>query len=103
MDEKPYSDIEDREDTLVEDRLVPLYWVIMHNDPVTTMEFVVMILIRAFGLGADKAEELTMDIHHTGLSRVALMPLERAEFKVEQVHRAARAQGFPLTCTVEPD
>ena len=103
MIEKPAGDYDSREGTQVEDRLVPLYWVIMHNDPKTTMDFVVMILMRMFGHDADEAERLMLEIHNTGLSRVALMPLERAEFKVEQVHSAARAQGFPLTCTMEPD
>ncbi|MDH5477483.1 MAG: ATP-dependent Clp protease adaptor ClpS [Nitrospinota bacterium] len=103
MVEKPLADIDSREDTLVDQRQEPLYWVIMHNDPVTTMDFVVMILMRTFGHAMDKAQELMLEIHHTGSSRVALLPLAMAKFKVGRVHMAARAHGFPLTCSVEPD
>lgn len=89
--------------TIEEQKLAPLYWVVMHDDPVTTMEFVVDILIKNFGLEKLRAETVMLSIHHTGLERVALMPLERAEFKVETVHKEARANGFPLTCTIEPE
>lgn len=80
----------------------PLYWVVMHNDPVTTMEFVVDALVGIFGFDHTEAERVMLSIHNNGLERIALMPLERAEFKVEQTHRRARANGFPLTCTIEP-
>ncbi|MBI4828831.1 MAG: ATP-dependent Clp protease adaptor ClpS [Nitrospinae bacterium] len=88
--------------TAGQDALGPLYWVVMHNDPVTTMDFVVMVLMKVFQLDYGKAVERMYRIHHNGLEYIELLPLERAEFKVEMVHRAARAQNFPLTCTVEP-
>ncbi len=83
--------------------LAPLYWVVMHNDPVTTMDFVVDILKNVFTIDYDSAVDMMYRIHCDGLEHIALMPLERAEFKVETVHRAARAEGFPLTCTIELD
>ena len=91
------------EETSARDKLVPQYWVIMHNDPVTTMDFVVSILMRVLGHDIKTAVNLMLSIHHGGMERVALMPLERAEFKVEAIHTSARAHGFPLTCTIEPD
>ncbi|MDH4182964.1 MAG: ATP-dependent Clp protease adaptor ClpS [Nitrospinota bacterium] len=101
--EKPVFVENIRGETLTDERLIPLYWVIMHNDPVTTMDFVVKVLMNIFGHGLGKAQDLMLEIHHTGSSPVALMPLERAEFKVEMVHQSARARGFPLTCTLEAD
>ena len=98
-DSEKYPDIETEE----RDGLVPLYWVVMHNDPVTTMDFVVLVLMQIFGYDPANAEETMYRIHHNGLEKIALMPLERAEFKVSAVHRAARASGFPLTCTIEPE
>ncbi len=89
------------DETSIDEGLGPLYWVVMHNDPVTTMDFVVQVLVEVFGIASVKAVELMYNIHNNGLEHVALLPLERAEFKVESVHRAARAQGYPLTCTVE--
>lgn len=67
------------------------------------MEFVVDILMNSFGFDKNRALEAMYRIHYDGLERIVLMPLERAEFKVESVHRLARAQGFPLTCTLEPE
>lgn len=90
-------------ETSTRESLAPLYWVVMHNDPITTMEFVVEILVTMYGLGQERAVEVMLAIHNHGLERVALMPLERAEFKVQATHKAARARGFPLTCTIEAE
>jgi ATP-dependent Clp protease adaptor protein ClpS len=70
------------DETATRESLAPLYWVVMHNDPVTTMEFVVEIIIAMYGLGQERAVEVMLAIHNNGLEKVALMPLERAEFKV---------------------
>ncbi len=83
--------------------LAPMYWVVMHDDPITTMDFVVEMLTRVFGYDAERAVEVMYQIHTTGCAKIGLMPLERAEFKVEMVHTSARAHGFPLTCTIESD
>jgi len=100
--EKPLASPGAGEQTAGQETLGPLYWVVMHNDPVTTMDFVVMVLMKVFQLDYGKAVKLMYRVHHNGLEYVELLPLERAEFKVEMVHRAARAQNFPLTCTIEP-
>lgn len=81
---------------------LPQYNVIMWNDETTTMEFVVRVLVNLFNKSYETAEELMYEIHHKGSSRVATMPLEQAEFKVEQVHMAASMEQFPFTCTIEP-
>jgi len=100
---KTALDTETLYETREREQLAPLYWVVMHNDPITTMDFVVEILMKSFGLNFNVAEDLMFRIHYTGLAKISLMPLERAEFKVETVHRTARANGFPLTCTIEQD
>jgi ATP-dependent Clp protease adaptor protein ClpS len=82
---------------------LPLYKVIMWNDNVTTMEFVVRMLIKVFGKDYAMAEKLMYEIHYTGCAVVAAFPLEVAEFKVQQVHNAASMEEFPLTCTIEPE
>lgn len=101
--EQPYSVKEPWYDSLVRDSLAPLHWVVMHNDPITTMDFVVDTLVKEFGMDQDAAMEAMYRIHYTGLDKVAIMPLERAEFKVENIRRTARMLGFPLTCTIETD
>lgn len=105
MDRKktPYAKPLAGHKTREKDQLAPLYWVVMHNDPVTTMDFVVNILIKVFGIDYNGAVDIMYNIHHDGLEYITLMPLERAEMKVERVHTDARSQNYPLTCTIEPE
>ena len=42
-----------------------------------------------------------MEIHNNGNVIVAVMPLEPAEFKVDQVHTRAKASGFPLQRAIQ--
>jgi ATP-dependent Clp protease adaptor protein ClpS len=84
-------------------RLAPRYRVLVHNDPVTTMEFVVKVLRSVFGLEQEQAFQVMMDAHRTGVALVAVLPLEQAEFKVERAHSMARAAKYPLTFTYEPE
>ena len=95
-------DIQVDEEDLTRVDYLPLYKVIMWNDDTTTMEFVVRILIRVFGTDFETAERLMYEVHHMGSAVVATLPLEIAEFKVQQVHTAAAMEDFPLTCTIEP-
>lgn len=43
-----------------------LYKVIMHNDDVTTMEFVVQVLVDVFHKSIEDASEIMMKIHTQG-------------------------------------
>ena len=80
---------------------LPLYKVIMWDDNVTTMEFVVRILMSIFGKDIQTSEQLMLEVHYNGQAVADTMPLERAEFKVEQVHKAAILEEFPFKCTIE--
>lgn len=80
---------------------LPQYKIIMWNDEITTMEFVVRVLVNLFHKNYETAEGLMYEIHQIGSSHVATMPLEQAEFKVDQVHMAASMEQFPFTCTIE--
>ena len=80
---------------------LPIYKIIMWDDNVTTMEFVIRVLITLLGKEYSTAEKLMYEIHLKGAATVATMPLEQAEFKVEQIHRAASIEEFPFTCTIE--
>ena len=81
---------------------LPLYKVIMWDDDVTTMEFVIRILTNLFRKDYTTAEKLMYEIHFKGAAHVETLPLEQAEFKVEQVHSAAALEQFPFRCTIEP-
>ena len=79
------------------------YKVLMHNDDKTPMNFVTMVLMRFYQKKGKEAETLMIEIHETGLGLAGVYPYESAEFRVDQTHSAARAAGFPLTCTIEPE
>jgi ATP-dependent Clp protease adaptor protein ClpS len=81
---------------------LPLYKVIMWDDDVTTMEFVIRMLTNLFRKDYTTAEKLMYEIHFKGAAHVETLPLEQAEFKVEQVHSAAALEHFPFRCTIEP-
>ena len=83
--------------------LAPRYRVLIHNDDVTTMAFVVRVLRTVFALDFAQSWKVMMEAHTQGVSLVAVLPLEQAEFKVEKAHSMARTAKYPLTFTYEPD
>src|SRR5262245_21534834 len=86
----------------------PPYAVVLHNDDVNTMEFVIAVLRFVFGYPVERCVELMLEAHEKGRSPVWVGPLEVAELKADQIHscgpdptrRDAGAQ--PLGVTVEP-
>ncbi|MHB8482888.1 MAG: ATP-dependent Clp protease adaptor ClpS, partial [Nitrospiria bacterium] len=46
---------------------------------------------------------LMLKVHHTGSAHVATLPREQAEFRQGQVHEAAKKEGFPFRCVIEPE
>ncbi|MCK6470711.1 MAG: ATP-dependent Clp protease adaptor ClpS [Planctomycetes bacterium] len=84
-------------------RLAPRYRVLVHNDDVTTMEFVVKVLIEVFGLNAERAMKVMAEAHFKNVALVTVLPLEEAEFRVEKAHAMARGAMYPLTFSYEPE
>lgn len=79
------------------------YKVLMHNDDYTTMEFVIDVLMGIFRKTEAEAVRLMHAIHERGLAVCGIYTLEIAETKVEQVVAYARANEFPLRCTMEEE
>ena len=90
LTELPDSDEEVREP--------PRFVVLMHNDHYTTMEFVVSVLESVFYKSPSEATRIMLAIHRHGAGRCGVYTREVAEMKVEQVHRMARENEFPLRC-----
>ncbi len=82
--------------------LAPRWKVMLLNDDVTTVEFVISLLMKVFQKQREEAVRLTWEIHYTGSALVTVTTLERAELYVEQVRSLARPRGYPLTATLEP-
>ena len=83
-------------------RQAPRYRVLFHNDEITTMEFVIMVLQRYFGHDLTSATTIMLEIHNKGVGQAGLYPLEIAELKRDQTVSAARPH-YPLTVTLEPE
>lgn len=77
--------------------------VLLHNDDYTSMEFVVEILQEIFHKNNAEATRIMLSVHEKGLGRCGVYTAEIAEAKVRRVTQKARAAGFPLRCTMEPE
>jgi ATP-dependent Clp protease adaptor protein ClpS len=79
------------------------YRVIIENDDVTPMDFVVMVLRVFFGLAFQRAMGVMLTAHTEGRALVAVLPYEEAQERVYNAHHTAREAGYPLTFYLEPD
>ncbi|QNJ15129.1 ATP-dependent Clp protease adaptor protein ClpS [Synechococcus sp. A18-46.1] len=76
----------------------PRYKVLLHNDPVNTMEYVVNTLRQVVPqLSEQDAMAVMIEAHNTGVGLVIVCDLEPAEFYCETL----KAKG--LTSTIEPE
>jgi ATP-dependent Clp protease adaptor protein ClpS len=78
-----------------------LFKVIFLNDDVTTMEFVVAVLVDLFSHTEQSAIQLTETIHIEGSAVVAVLPYEIAEQKALEATLMARNNNFPLNIKIE--
>jgi ATP-dependent Clp protease adaptor protein ClpS len=77
--------------------------VLLINDDYTTMDFVVEVLESIFNKPPAEAYRIMMLVHTQGKGLCGLYPHEIAETKVASVIEHARAAGFPLLATMEPE
>lgn len=80
-----------------------MYKVILVNDDFTTMDFVVAILESIFKKSPAEAVQIMLQVHNRGRGVCGVYAKQIAEAKVEQVHRKARSEGFPLRCVFEEE
>jgi ATP-dependent Clp protease adaptor protein ClpS len=71
--------------------------VIVWNDPVNLMSYVVFVFQKLFGYSKEKATKLMLDVHHKGKAAVSFGNREKAEIDVSRLH----AHG--LWATMERD
>ena len=90
-------------DVEAEESLAPLWRVVCHDDPVTTMDFVVTVLTCVFRQPVPRAVEVMYRVHFTGAALVGLWPEDAARRKVDRAHLMARAACYPLTFSMEAD
>ena len=78
-----------------------MYKVLLHNDDYTTMEFVVSVLQHVFHRSESDALQIMLHVHKNGIGVAGVYTREVAESRVAQVEALARAEEFPLRCSME--
>ena len=77
--------------------------VVVCNDDVTPVEFVISMLIAVFRHNDKSALELTLKIHNSGSAVAGIFNYEVAEQKALDATNLARSSGYPLIIKVEPE
>lgn len=73
-------------------------WVVLvWNDPINLMSYVVFVLQKLFGYSTEKATELMLDVHHKGRAAVSNGTREKAELDVFRLHE------YGLWATMQKD
>jgi len=60
--------------------------VVVWNDPVNLMSYVVYVFQKLFGYSREKATKLMLDVHHKGKAAVSSGTREKAETDVSRLH-----------------
>lgn len=81
----------------------PLYRVIIHNDDVTPMDFVMHILVSIFYLDGLHALQVMYTAHYQGSAYVQTLPKPEAQKRINLAHTSARLHGYPLRFTMQPE
>lgn len=90
--------VADRESDLGEDTDQDVPWVVLvWNDPINLMEYVVFVFKKLFGYSTEKATALMLDVHHKGRAAVSTGSREKAELDVFRLHE------FGLWATMQKD
>ena len=60
--------------------------VVVWNDPVNLMSYVVWVFRKLFGHSQEEATRLMLQVHHQGRAIVSSGPLEKAELDCHRLH-----------------
>lgn len=82
--------------TATHEALDPLWDVVVWDDPINLMSYVVLVFRRVLGHPLERARRLMLQVHHEGRAIVATERLELAE------HHLAQLQAHGLRTTIEP-
>lgn len=77
------------------------YKVVIHNDNVTPMEFVIQLLVEVFNKSIDDAHDLTLAVHENGKAAAGFYSYEVAEQKLNECEVICSYHGHPLKITIE--
>lgn len=103
METRATPEIEITEDRQQETAYEPMFRVIIHNDDVTPMDFVVHVLRGIFMLLLPDAVKVMYITHYRGEAVVQILPKNEAEKRINKAHFAAGLEGYPLHFSKEPE
>ena len=90
------------DEKIVQDNKIPgKYNVVMLNDDVTPIEWVINILKSVFKHTDSNSEQITLKIHNEGSAVVGTYHYEIAEQKAIETTNLSRDQGFPLQVRID--
>jgi len=82
----------------------PKRWkVILLNDDVTPMEFVIAVLTEIFRHSPDTARDVMLQVHETGSGVAGIYSFEIAEAKAVEATNLARTNNHPLQIKLEEE
>lgn len=87
--------------TAVEIKKPSTYVVVMFNDDITTMEFVVQVLKTVFNKTEQEATSIMLEVHNYGMAVLGLYTYDIATTKKIIVDQMSHEKGFPLKLTID--
>jgi ATP-dependent Clp protease adaptor protein ClpS len=84
-------------------QLEPSYRVIIHNDDITPMDFVIHVLKGIFFVLEPDAVGIMLTAHFEGMAYVQSLPKSEAQARIGKAHFAAGLEGYPLHFSIEPE
>ena len=86
-------ELDERTEEKVKDAFEKSWNVIVWNDPVNLMSYVVFVFMRVLAFTKEKATKHMLEVHHQGKSIVATETREKAEL----YHQQIQAHGLNVT------
>lgn len=77
------------------------YYIVMHNDDTTPLDFVIELLVGLYRHDEQTAVDLANKIHVDEKAIVGMYNMEIAEQKIDETVQVSRANNHSLTVTME--
>ncbi len=95
METETLPDVSEHTKEKVESAFEKNWNVIVWNDPINLMTYVVFVFMKVLAFPKEKATKHMLEVHHNGKSCVATETREKAELYFQQL------QGYGLTVSIE--
>lgn len=96
-------DIVKKKQTIRQPKEPGKFKVVVCNDDVTPVDFVIAMLIKVFRHDESTAIKLTVQVHEQGKGTAGVYPYEIAEQKSIDATNMARLNNFPLITKIEAE